>query len=146
MGIFEKKSTIVTRIEKLEREGRRNHKRIICKRLGFCRKYSKDNQISKKILFTDEKTFNLSSKLHRGDKFRAPYNQRKAYVDNGIKFSTKYLKVAAGISVFPLRDRLAQRIGHGDDWHGEACRCCAASFRAVVEQPAREVAGRHVID
>ena len=32
MSIFEKKSTIVTCIEKLEREGRKNHKRIICKR------------------------------------------------------------------------------------------------------------------
>ena len=32
MSIFEKKSTIVTCIEKLEREGRKNHKRIICER------------------------------------------------------------------------------------------------------------------
>ncbi len=75
-------------------------KRIISKRLGFCRKYSKDNQISNKILFTDEKTFNLTTKLHRGDKFRAPFNQRKAQRHTGIKFSAKYFKVAAGISSF----------------------------------------------
>lgn len=72
-------------------------KRILFKRLGFCKKYSKDKQISNKILFTDEKTFNLSTKLHRGDKIRAPFNQRKAKRDSGIKYSTKYIKVAAGI-------------------------------------------------
>jgi hypothetical protein len=43
-------------------------KRIILQRLGFSRKFVKDLSISKKILFTDEKTFQIRTKHHKRDK------------------------------------------------------------------------------
>lgn len=77
-------------------------KRIIMKRLAFCRKFSKDLAISKKILFTDEKTFQLRTKHHKSDKMWV--QGTKNAVQKGIFFDNAYVKISAGISVYGKTD------------------------------------------
>lgn len=73
-------------------------RRIVLKRLGFARKFVKDLSISKKILFTDEKTFQLRTKHHKKDKMWV--QGRKNPVTSGIIFNNEYVKISAGISVY----------------------------------------------
>ena len=72
-------------------------KRIIMSRLGFCIKFSKDLNISKKILFTDEKTFQLRTKHHKNDKMWV--QGKKNAIQHGIYFNNDYVKISAGISI-----------------------------------------------
>lgn len=72
-------------------------RRIIMSRLAFCRKFSKDLNISRKILFTDEKTFQLRTKHHKSDKMWV--QGKKNYVQKGIYFNNDFVKISAGISV-----------------------------------------------
>lgn len=74
-------------------------KRIIMKRLAFCRKFVKDLSISKKNLFTDEKTFQLRSKHHKSDKMWVSGNS-KYHNQEAILYNNDYVKISAGISVF----------------------------------------------
>ncbi len=73
-------------------------KRIVMKRLTFARKLIKDKSISKKILFTDEKTFHVKTKFHKKDKMWV--QGIKNSVQSGIRFNNEYVKISAGISVF----------------------------------------------
>ena len=74
-------------------------KRIILKRLAFARKLVKDLSISKKILFTDEKTFQLRTKHHKNDKMWAKKGGKNP-IQHGILFNNDYVKISAGISLF----------------------------------------------
>lgn len=78
-------------------------KRIILKRLGFCRKFIKDLSISKKILFTDEKTFQLRTKHHKSDKMWV-HGKEKTHIQPAILFKNDFVKISAGISVFGKTD------------------------------------------
>jgi transposase len=74
-------------------------KKIILKRLTFCRKYLKDMSISRKILFTDEKTFAVKTKHHKGDKMRIQFGSKDHYTKS-IVHNNDFVKIAAGISYY----------------------------------------------
>lgn len=73
-------------------------RRIIMSRLAFCRKFLKDSNINKKILFTDEKTFQLQTNHHKGDKMWV--QGKKNIVQSGILYKNVFVKISAGISFF----------------------------------------------
>lgn len=74
-------------------------KRNILKRLFFCKKFVKDNSISRKILFTDEKTFAVKTKFHKGDKMRIQHGSKDHY-NQAIIHNNEFVKIAAGISYY----------------------------------------------